>query len=73
MNEELPTYTAMMEKSQYEHGLLSYLREGAWGELGELVKEVGIKRDTIPFMNLEKFRLFKENELHESDPQFRYL
>lgn len=42
----------MQEKSQFEHGLLTYLREGAYGELGELVKEVGIKRDTIPFYNL---------------------
>lgn len=49
---ELPTYTAMQENSQFEHGLLTYLREGAYGDLGELVKEVGIKRDTIPFFNM---------------------
>ena len=72
-NSELPTYTAMEENSQFEHGLLTYLREGAYGELGELVKEVGIKRDTIPFYNLEKFRQYKDNLVHDSDHQFSYL
>jgi len=58
---ELNTYTAMQEKTQFEHGLLTYLREGAYGELGELIKEVGIKRDTIPFYNLTEHRKFKDN------------
>jgi len=64
---EINTYTAMQEKSQFEHGLLTYLREGAYGELGELVKEVGIKRDTIPFYNLVEFRKYKDNLVHDSD------
>ena len=72
-NQEIPTYTSMEENSQFEHGLLTYLREGAYGELGELVKEVGIKRDTIPFFNLEKFRQYKDNLVHDSDHQFSYL
>lgn len=73
MKQELPTYTAMQEASQYEHGLLTYLSEGSWGELGDLVKEVGIQRDTIPFFNLEKFRMHKDNLVHDSDHQFAYL
>ena len=73
INNEIPNYTDMQENSQFEHGLLTYLREGAYGELGELVKEVGIKRDTIPFYNLTKFRQYKDNLIHESDGQFQYL
>jgi len=73
MKQELPTYTAMQEASQYEHGLLTYLREGSWGELVDLVKEVGIQRDSIPFYNLEKFRMYKDNLIHSSDHQFAYL
>lgn len=42
INDEIPNYTSVQENSQFEHGLLTYLREGAYGELGELVKEVGI-------------------------------
>lgn len=42
INAEIPNYTSVQENSQFEHGLLTYLREGAYGELGELVKEVGI-------------------------------
>ena len=70
---ELPTYTAMQENSQFEHGLLTYLREGAYGDLGDLVKEVGIKRDTIPFFNMQDWRKFKDNMVTEGDSQFKYL
>ena len=63
----------MQENTQFEHGLLTYLREGAYGELGDLVKEVGIKRDTIPFYNLTEFRKYKDNLVQESDGQFTYL
>ena len=56
-----------MESSQFEHGLLTYLREGAYGELGDLIKEVGIQRDTIPFQNLVEFRKHKDNLVHDSD------
>lgn len=37
------------------------------------MKEVGIKRDTIPFYNLETFRKYKDNMVHESDEQFKFL
>ena len=73
MNNELRTYTHMQEGSQFEHGLLTYLREGAYGDLGDLVKEVGIKRDTIPFYNLAEFRKYKDNMIFDSDHQFQYL
>lgn len=39
----------------------------------DLVKEVGIKRDTIPFYNLTQFRQYKDNMLYEGDRQFQYL
>ena len=73
MGQELPVYTALQDSSQFEHGMLTYLREGAYGELGELVKEVGIKRDTIPYYNLEEMRKYKDNMVHETDHQFQYL
>ena len=60
MDRELSTYTEMQDTCQFEHGLLNYLREGAWGELGDLVKEIGIKRDSIPFYNVEKYRASKD-------------
>ena len=57
---ELRTYEEAMATCQFEHGLLSYTREGAWGELGDLLKEVGIRRDTIPFYNVERYRASKD-------------
>jgi hypothetical protein len=65
--------TAVAENPQFEYGLLTYLREGAFGELADLVKEVGIKRETIPFFNLTDYRKLKENMLQESDNQLKYL
>jgi len=73
MGSELPVYTAMQDSSQFEHGILTYLREGSYGDLAELVKEVGIKRDTIPFYNLEEVRKYKDNMVHDTDHQFQYL
>lgn len=73
MRREIRTYTNIQEGTQFEHGLLTYLREGAYGDLGELVKEVGIKRDTIPFYNLAEFRKYKDNMVFDSDHQFQYL
>ena len=60
---EIPNYTNVLENNQFEHGLLTYLREGAYGELADLVKEVGIKQDTIPFMNLQELKKSRENLL----------
>ena len=37
------------------------------------MKEVGIKRDTIPFFNLSEYRKYKDNTLNESDNQFQYF
>jgi arylamine N-acetyltransferase len=70
INKEIPNYNQWRDTSQFEHGLLTYLREGSYGELADLVKEVGIKRDTIPFYNLNEYRKYKDNFLHESDDQF---
>ena len=73
INQELRTYTEIQETSQFEHGLLSYTREGAWGELKDLLTEVGIRRDSIPFYNLERMREGKDKLVHGSDDQFKYL
>ena len=68
IEKELPTYSSMINSSQFEYGLLQYLYEGSLNtELGELVKEVGIRRASIPYYNLEKFRQYKDNLIHDSD------
>jgi len=59
------TYSGMMYNNQFEYGLLQYLYEGAYGELGDLVKEVGIQRSSIPYYNVEKNRQFKYNLIQD--------
>lgn len=70
---EVNTYTEQIENPQFEYGLLQYLSEGSYGDLQDLVREVGIKRDTIPFFNMRDYRKTKDNMLQASDAQFKYL
>jgi len=56
-----------------ENGVLTYLNEAAYGEMKDLVRDVGINHDSIHFYNLKAIRRFKEQHVHESDGQFHYL
>lgn len=56
-----------------EHGVLTYLNEAAYGEMKDLVRDVGINKDTIPFHNLASIRKLKDNHIHSSDGNFHYL
>ena len=69
IEQEVPTYTDLQNNTQFEYGLLTYLREGAAGELADLVKEVGIERKTTPFFNMEMMRQYRDNMVHDSDSQ----
>lgn len=52
LNSEIGTYQAHIENPQMENGVLSFLNEAAWGEMKDLINDVGIKADKIPFYNL---------------------
>lgn len=56
-----------------QHGVLTYLNEAAYGELRDLITDVGIRDDTIEFMNLAKLNKFREQNVYASDHQMRYL
>lgn len=37
-----------------EHGLLQYVNDAAYGDLKDLINDVGINQDSIPFVNYAK-------------------
>jgi len=67
------TYTALEENPQEENGLLAYINETAYGDMRDLITEVGIQSETIPFVNLAEFRRIQSDRVHDSDEQLKYL
>ena len=49
---EIGTYDADRMNPQFEYGLLSYLNEGTYGEMRDLIKDVGVKTDNMEFFNV---------------------
>ena len=71
--DEIGTFEKELNNTQLENGVLTYVNEAAYGELRDLITDVGIKDDTIEFMNLAKLNKKREQLLFPSDHQFRYL
>lgn len=68
------TYYDMESNLNTEHGVLQYVNDCAYGDMRELLNDVGIKRDTIPFMNLANLNRMKEgNDIFDSDDQYPNL
>lgn len=53
--------------------MLTYVNEAAYGELKDLITDVGIKDDTIEFTNLRMLNRKKEQRVYEGDTQVKYL
>lgn len=43
-----------------ENGVLTYLNEAAYGDMSDLVKDVGINNDSILFYNVASIRKLKD-------------
>lgn len=72
--QEVGNFEKEENDTQIEHGILTYLNEAAYGELRDLVTDVGIRDETIDFMNWSTLQKWKEsNNLFESDRQMRVL
>lgn len=73
--EEIQTYHQFIENSQlnFESGLLTYINEASWGDLRDLLKDIGINRETIRYSNVADVIAAKDDRLFESDIQFKNL
>jgi hypothetical protein len=68
---EEATFENELMNTQMENGVLSYLNEAAWGDLRELITDLGIRDETIPFVNLAQLNKLRENNIFQSDSQIR--
>jgi hypothetical protein len=56
-----------------ENGVLTYLNEAAHGDMKDLIRDVGIAKDKIPFYNLNQISQVKNNQTYGSDANFHFL
>lgn len=64
MNEKNPTL---------EHGILQYANDAAHGDLRQLLTDVGVNDDSIPFVSYNDVREAEENQIHGSDHRFKFF
>lgn len=71
--EEVPNYETADKNPTLEHGVLQYINDAAYGDLKELITDVGINDDSIPFHNFNMQKKVDANMVYETDPQFKLL
>jgi hypothetical protein len=70
---DIGTYQNEQEKTSFENGLLTYVNEAAWGDLRELLKDIGINKQTIQFSNVADLLAREDKNIFESQANFRNL
>ena len=70
LNKEVPNYTDRIQNHQLENGVLSYLSNIAKGEMLDLVREVGINRDSMEFTSIQDVLEMEGKYVHPSDRMF---
>lgn len=64
----------MQYNNQFENGILTFLNEAAYGEMRDLVKDLGISDNSLEFLNVNDLQKKRENMfVHTSDHNFSYL
>jgi hypothetical protein len=71
--EELNTFGEDVRQKQFEKGLLTYVNEASWGDLKELLTDVGINRHSIRFFNAGDVIKANGNTIHDSDKNWKYI
>lgn len=75
VDNEIGNYEAQRQNPQFENGLLTYINEATYGEMRDLVRDVGISSDNLQFINVGDLQKKREQMfLHgSSDHNFSYL
>lgn len=71
---DVNTYEREQMNTSYEEGMLTYLTESAFGEMHELLQDVGVTRDHLDFTTLDELEEDMQNFTSEDDPRiFTFL
>jgi len=54
----------------FENGVLQYINDAAYGDMKDLINDVGINDESIPFCNLAVKTKLQNERQFESDPQY---
>jgi hypothetical protein len=74
INKEIGNYTKDINNPQFENGVLTYLNEAAYGEMRDLIRDVGIHPDNLEFFNVGDLAKKREQLfVQPSDHNFSYL
>lgn len=74
IDQEIGNYNRQINNPQFENGILTYLNEATYGEMRDLVRDVGISSDNIEFVNVGDLAKKREQLfVHQSDHNFNYL
>jgi len=73
-DEEIGTHEAGLNNPAFDHAVLSTVAESTYGEMRDLLREVGIKRDELTVFNVEEHMKLRDNAfVYPSDANFKYL
>ena len=74
VEEEIGNYDAERKNPQFERGLLTYLNEATYGEMRDLIRDVGIATENLEFFNVGDLAKKREQLfVHQSDHNMNYL
>jgi len=65
--DEIETYFEFQNNPNFENGLLTYVNEASWGDMKELLLDLGISRHNTEFANVSHYQKMDESWLNEGD------
>lgn len=71
LDADIGTYTEFQHNNQFESGVLTYLNEVAWGDLRDLLNDIGINRETLKFYNTSDMVKSNDQRVLDSDKLVR--
>ena len=65
--DEIETYFEFQNNPNFENGLLTYVNESSWGDMKELLLDLGISRHNTEFANVSHFQKMNDSWLNPED------
>jgi len=67
IHEDIGTYRQYIENTQFEHGVLTYVTQAAFGPLRDLLKDIGINKQTNRYTNVGDLIKLTDQRTDDSD------
>jgi hypothetical protein len=65
--DEIETYFEYQNNQNFENGLLTYVNEASWGDMKELLLDLGISRHNTEFANVSNYQKLNESFLNSEE------